>query len=148
MLPEKQVMKPIVVTKAKEVSQIKPRLGQGRTGLRHKIKTPQVMEKPVEQPKVQMPKTSRICDKLVPDYAIPHIRSREDSGSKMVNRNSIQDINRKLPAYPDPTYRTPPKPVKSLMPEAPRSLLDIDPEINMDFVVNSPFQEGVISETY
>ena len=31
ILPEKQVMKPIAVTKAKEASQIKPRLAQGRT---------------------------------------------------------------------------------------------------------------------
>ena len=34
------------------------------------------------------------------------------------------------------------------MPEVPRSLLGIDPEINMDFEENSPFQEGVILETY
>ena len=40
VLPEKQVMKPIAVTEAKEMSQIKPRLGQGRSGLRHKVKTP------------------------------------------------------------------------------------------------------------
>ena len=49
---EKQVVKPIAVTKAKEISQIKPRLGQGRAELRCKIKTQiskpltQVMEKP------------------------------------------------------------------------------------------------------
>ena len=40
MLPEKHVMKPITVMEAKEVSQIKPRLGQDRAGLRHNIKTP------------------------------------------------------------------------------------------------------------
>ena len=38
--PEKQVLKPLVVTKAKEVPQIKPRLGQRRAGLRCKINTP------------------------------------------------------------------------------------------------------------
>ena len=67
-------MIPIAVTKEKEVSQIKQRLGQGRAGLRCKIKTPvlpliskhiaQVMEKPIEQPKASLPKTSRICDKM------------------------------------------------------------------------------------
>ena len=36
---EKQIMKPIAVTKTKDVSQIKPRLGQGRAHLRYKIKT-------------------------------------------------------------------------------------------------------------
>ena len=37
--PEKQTLKPIVVTKAKEVCQINPRLGQGRAGLRCKNKS-------------------------------------------------------------------------------------------------------------
>ena len=34
------------------------------------------------------------------------------------------------------------------IPEVPRSLFDFDPEINTDFEENSPYQEGVISETY
>ena len=34
------------------------------------------------------------------------------------------------------------------MPEVPRSLSDIDPEINSDFEVNATFQEGVISEMF
>ena len=85
----------------KEVSQIKPRLGQGRAGLRHKIKTPipkpivQVMEKPIEQPNAIIPKTSRIQDNIVPipNYTIPQIKSNNDSGSRMVERKAIQDIN-------------------------------------------------------
>ena len=36
--PEKQFLKPLVVKKVKEVSQTKPMLGQGRAGLRYKIK--------------------------------------------------------------------------------------------------------------
>ena len=61
-----------MVTKTKEVSEIKPKLGQRRAGLRHKLKTPipkpivQVTEKPIEQAKAIMPKTSRIWDKVVP----------------------------------------------------------------------------------
>ena len=110
---EKQVIKPIVVTKMKEVFQIKPRLGQGRAGLRHNIKTliskpiMQVMEKPIEQPKAIMPKISRIWDKVVPipNYTIPHIKSKNDSGSRMVDRRAIQDISREIPIYLDPVYR-------------------------------------------
>ena len=145
--PEKQVIKPVAVTKVKEVSEIKPRLGQGRAGLRHKIKVPvspqiskpnvQVMEKPVEQPKVQMPETSRTHDKTktvpMPDKTIPHISSRDDSGSRTASRRTIQDINRELPSYPNSTYRPPPKPVKMPIPKIHKSLLDIDPEVNMDF---------------
>ena len=66
----------------------------------------------------------------------------------MVNRKSMQDINRKIHAYPNPTYKPPPKPVKLSMPEVHRSLLDFDPEIHKDFEEYSPYQEGVISETY
>ena len=90
---EKKVMRPIAVTKVKEGSQIKPRLGHGRAGLRHKIKMPvsptistpiaQVLERLVEQPKVTVTKTSGIHDKIIPDYAIPHISSR------MVKRKTI-----------------------------------------------------------
>ena len=110
----------------------------------------QVMERPVEQPKAPVFKSSRLQNKIVPipDYTIPHIGSRDYSGSRMDNRKTIQDINRELPAYPDPTYRLLPKPVKLPMPEVTRSLSDTVPEINTDFKENSPFQEGVIPEIY
>ena len=94
--------------------------------------------------KVPVPESSRIHDKIVPipDYAIPHTGSREDSSSIMVKRKAIQDVSREILIYPDPTYRPPPKPVKLPIPEVPRSLSDLDPETNL------PFQEGVISEMY
>ena len=82
--PEKQVMKPIAVTKVKEMSQIKPTLGQGREGLRCKIKTliPTSMNEPIEEAmekkqKVLVPKTPEIHDKIapIPNFTIPHIKS-------------------------------------------------------------------------
>ena len=36
--PERQVIKPLSVTKVKEISKIKPRIGQGRAQMRCKIK--------------------------------------------------------------------------------------------------------------
>ena len=96
--PAKQVIKPIAVTKMKEVFQIKPRLGQGRAGLRCKTKTPiptsintstaQAIEK---QPKALRPKTPKMQHKvlLIPYYAIPHIKSKDDSGTRMVERKTI-----------------------------------------------------------
>ena len=137
----------------KEVSQIKPRSGQGRAGLRCQIKTPmpkpivQVMKKPIEQPKAIMPETSKIWDKVIPipNYTIPQIKYKDVSGSRMVERKAIQDISRKIPIYPDPVYRPPPKPVKTHIPEIPGSLLHIDPDLNMDFEDNLSFQEGVIT---
>ena len=62
------------------------------------------MEKTIEQPQVPVPEISRMHDKIIPDYAIPYTRSRVDSVSRMVNRKSIQDINREIPTYLDPTY--------------------------------------------
>ena len=52
-----------------------------------------------------------------------------------------------IPFYPDPNYRPPPKPIRIPMSEGPEKI-DISPEINTDFEGNSPFQEGMISETY
>ena len=60
----------------------------------------------------------------------------------------LQDVGREIPIYPDPVYKPPPKPVKTHIPEIPGSLSDIDPEQNMDFEDNSPYQEGMISEMY
>ena len=67
----------------------------------------QLMKKQIDQPKVPVPKTSRKHDKIVPipAYAIPYTRSGDDSGSRMVKRKTIQDVNRKIPIYPDQTYR-------------------------------------------
>ena len=121
ILPEKQVIKSIIASKAKGMSQIKPRIGQGRASLRWKIKTPmsppinkpivKLLEKPIEQPKVALkvpiPESSSFHDKIIPipDYAIPQTRSCDDSCSRMVKRKAIQDISGEIPRCPDPIYR-------------------------------------------
>ena len=84
----------------------------------------------------------------MPNSTIPPMQSKGDSGTNIIDRKMIQDIAREIPIYPDPVYRPPPKPEKLPIPKIPRSLSDIDPELNMDFEDNSPFQEGVISEMY
>ena len=66
----------------------------------------------------------------------------------MIDRKIIQDIANEIPIYPDPVYRPPPKSEKTSIPEIPRSLLDIDPQLYTDFEEMSPFQKGVISEMY
>ena len=53
-----------------------------------------------------------------------------------------------VPFYPDSTYRPPLKPVRTSTSESPEKKIDISPELNIDFEENSPFQEGVILETY
>ena len=60
---------------------------------------------------------------------------------------------RNVPFHPGPTYRPPPKPIRSKMPRSQENLQssssidNINADINLDFEENSPFQEGVISET-
>ena len=41
-----------------------------------------------KQPKVLVPKTPKIKGKVIPlpNYAIPHIKSNDDSGSRMIER--------------------------------------------------------------
>ena len=68
-----------------------------------------------------MPKTPKMQDKviLMPNYAILHIKSIDDSGSRMVQRKAIQDVRRDIPIYPDTVYRPPPKLVRTPIPEIP-----------------------------
>ena len=57
-------------------------------------------------------------------------------------------ISRETPPYTDPIYKPPPKPAEIPLQEILRKLKDLDSDINIDFEENSPYQEGVISETY
>ena len=72
----------------KEVSQIKPMLGQGRASVKHKIKTPIPINKPIvqateKQAKVLVPKSPKAQDKVIaiPNYTIPQIKHRDDTSS-------------------------------------------------------------------
>ena len=59
-----------------------------------------------------------------------------------------------VPFHPGPTNRLPSKPIRSNMPRSQESsqsspsTKNINPDINLDFEENSPFQEGIISETF
>ena len=76
------------------------------------------------------------------------VQSESDSSAKVIDRKIVQDTSKKIPFYPDPVYRPPPKPIKMPIPKIPRNISDIDPELNTDFKDNSPYQEGVISDLY
>ena len=59
-----------------------------------------------------------------------------------------------VPFHPGPTYRSPPIPIISIVPRSQKSsqssssVENINPDFNLDFKENSPFQEGVISEMF
>ena len=75
------------------------------------------------------------------------MQSVSNSSAEVINRRLIQKINKDIPFYPDPFARPPPKPLRIPTSESPE-YVDISPELNIDFEENSPFLEGVISETY
>ena len=103
----------------KEVSQIKPRLGQGRAGLRCKIKT-----------KVLAPDSTKIQDSHTnTKLCNSSMKHRADISST----NTIQDDSRESAIYPDPVHQLPPKPKETSIPEIPQSLSDINPELNINF---------------
>ena len=61
----------------------------------------------------------------------------------------IQDVS----FYPGPVYRPPPKPIRPVMSNQQSSqsspgIEDINPNINLEFEENSPFQEGVLSKAF
>ena len=82
---EKQAVKPIVDIEAREVSQIIPKLSQGKAGIRCKIKTQiskpivQVMERPSS--KILVTNRSNIQDIAVPvpNYSIPSVNPKGDT---------------------------------------------------------------------
>ena len=90
---------------------MKPRIGQGRAGLRPKIKTQiikpivQATEKPPS--KILMPNTSKTQDIAIPipDYAVPLVKPKGGTSTKMIDRKIIQDVSKEISIYPDPVYR-------------------------------------------
>ena len=78
------------------------------------------------------------------------MHSLNNANGKMTNNNPlIPDV----PFYPGPVYRPPDKPIKQGISYPQSSQIstnigDINPNINFDFEENSPFQEGIMSETF
>ena len=145
--PEKQHANPI------KGDVVKPHIGQGRAGLKRKRADPinQTINPPSElsqkiprETKIETGKTSQIHSKD-PTQSV----NNADEGMTHT-RPLISDV----PFHPGPTYRPPPKPIRSNMPRSQESsqsspsIENINPDINLDFEENSPFQEDIISEAY
>ena len=142
--PEKQHANPI---KGKSC------IGQGTAGLKRKRPDPinQTINPPSElsqkipgETEIETGKTSQIHIKD-PTHSVNNV----DEGMTHTGP-LVQDV----PFHPSPTYRALPKPIRSNMPRSQESsnsspsTENINPNINLDFEENSPFQESVISEAY
>ena len=84
----------------------KPRLGQGRAGIRHKKL--QIIEnintstnKSHKIPKIHM---TQNVSKDQMDFPVQE-QSISNSKTEIITQGMIQDKNRKIPFYPDPIYR-------------------------------------------
>ena len=134
ILPEKQHSKPI---KGKGMLAEKPCIGQGRVGRRR------VRPSPINQNSIQPSELSQ----KIPGVTKIGIRITNSIAPAHSINNANDRISHRRPLtpdilfYPGPTYRPPPKPIRSPMSgshegtESSKSSesLNISPEINIDF---------------
>ena len=140
--PEKQNIRSL---KGNKISQEKPRIHQGRAGMRRRRPPPfnQTITQTSGLSK-KIPDVSKIENKVIthPDFTTP-VQSVNSPSVEAITRRSM---TKNIPFYADTTYRPPPKLLRILKSEGQENI-DISPEINIYFEENSPFQ-GVISDTY
>ena len=133
-------------------SVIKPYIGQGRAGLKRKRSDPinQTINQPSEllqkisgETKIETGKTNWVHTKN-PTHTINNVNEGMTRTRPLTQMFlSIQVwLTGPLPNLLDPTCQEVRKVYKV------QSVENINPDINLDFEENSPFQEGVISETF
>ena len=137
----------------------KPRIGQGRAGLRRKIRTNQPIPLPKQMLAQPIPTPG---PKEAPSLPEPIVQSQENvqpqhhipmqlPQHQLVDlTHIIQPIGPKIQHRPSPPYHDPyvrPPDVTNLI-DSQKDLLETDIDRNLDIEENSPFQEGIISETY
>ena len=69
-----------------------------------------------------------------------------DKIPKHVNKPTVTEI--KIPIYPDPLMKPPPRLPNVKTQDNGKINLGLDLDINKDFEENFPYQEGIISEIY
>ena len=143
--PEKEKTAPQV----KKGSEIIPRLGQGRVGI--KCKKTQTMKN-----------IGKLTDKLLEILKIPatqniaknkmdfpmNEQSISNSKTEAITQGRINNVNRDITFYPDPIYRSPPMPTENLRSPRTESKTDVSPRIDLKCEENLLYQEGIISKTY
>ena len=140
----------------------KPRIGQGRAGLRRKVKAPLPIASPhllPVQPITEHDSRTAMPLPEPPNQSQSHVQSqilpRQSSQHHPIDPAQIpQQIGPKIqhrptPSYHDPYTRPPPKPPDISDPlDSQKDLLDNDLDRKIEIEENSPFQEGIISEIY
>ena len=137
---------------SKQENMERPCIGQGRSGLR-RIRSDsinQIINQPSDLSQ-KIPGRMKIeTGKTNPVHTKDLMHSINNTSGRMTNNNHlIPDV----PFHPGPVYKPPPKPIRhdTSIQEDSRSsssIEDINPNINLDFEENSPFQEGAVSKTF
>ena len=141
----------------------KPRIGQGRAGIRRKPKmalpTPKIIQKPflpmpTSAPRTVQPFTEPVTqsqDSTVPQH---HVATVPQPLVLPVPASIPQPIestidHRPIPPYHEPFVRPPPRPPDVIdMKDNRKDLSGIDTDRKIEFEENSSHQEDIISETY
>ena len=141
----------------------KPRISQGRAGLRRKVKTNQPIPLPQQTPahpisthvpKTALPLPEPIIQSQVNVHSQQHMPTPLPQHQLVDPTHIVQPVGPKVqhrpsPPYHDPYARPPPRPLDVTDPiYSWKDLLDNDLDRNVDIEENSPFQEGIISEIY
>ena len=128
-------------------------MGQGRARLKRKKAGPinQVINQPSELSQKIPGRTKIERGKINQVNSKDPMHSVNNANKEMTcTKPFIPDA----PFNPGPVYRPPPKPIRSNIPisqkssQSSSSMDDINPNINLDFGENFPFQEGMISATF
>ena len=160
MQPGKQKSFPIqTINKGMPTHPIpKPRIGQGRAGLRRKVRVPQPIASP--HPLPVQPITGQDLRTVRPlpeptNQLQSHVQSQNLARHHLIDPTHFpQQIGPKIqhgptPSYHDPYARPPPKPPDISDPlDSWKDLLDSDLDRKVEIEENLPFQEGIIWEIY
>ena len=133
----------------------KPRIRQGRVGIRRKPKVtlpiPKTIQKhilpmPVPMPRTVQPLTepvTQLQDSTLPQHPVP------TALQPLVPPTPACITHPTIPPYHEPFVRHPPRPPDvTAVRDNRKDLLDIDTNRKIEFEENSPHLEGIISETY
>ena len=121
----------------------RPHIGQGRAG--SKRKKPDPINQAINQPSnllQEIPGRTKIEARKT-----NNAHTTNNVNDRMVNNNPFMPD---IPFLPYPLCRPLKQPIKQNMTHEQNSqkVQDINPNINFDFKENSPFQEGIMSETF
>ena len=136
----------------------RPRIGQGRAGLRRKVKMLQPISSP--HPLPAQPMTEQTSKTIIP---LPELTDQSQSCTQpqIIPRPLPQHLpvdptcigpkiqHKSSPPSHNPYMRPPPKPPDMIDPlDSWKDLLENDSDRKVEIEENSPFQEGIIAEIY